>query len=197
MYDWLAIQMGLDRNKTHVSMFNREQCKQAIKILRPKYIQIHGHDLPYERKEKIMKLQVTKQHIFETAHLLPKRGGKYDGLYSRTYTLKVTIEGPQTGDYDMIIPFEELDEALSAIVPDHKFICYKEDEISSKIEEILKEYNVSYLELPYIVNSENLIKYLKEQLDNYIHNILNYKDLKIVEMELFSVNNTCSVKAIY
>ena len=45
--------------------------------------------------------------------------------------------------------------------------------------------------------SENLIKYLKEQLDNYIHNILNYKDIKIVEMELFSVNNTCSVKAIY
>ena len=32
MYDWLAIQINLSKNKTHVSKFNREQCRQAIKI---------------------------------------------------------------------------------------------------------------------------------------------------------------------
>ena len=51
MYKWLAAQMNLPSEITHVSMFNRDQCKQAIKILRPKYIQLFGHDLFYKRKE--------------------------------------------------------------------------------------------------------------------------------------------------
>ena len=48
MYKLLSNRMDLDIEKTHVSMFNREQCKQTIKILRPMYIQLYGKDLDYK-----------------------------------------------------------------------------------------------------------------------------------------------------
>lgn len=51
MYKWLSNKMNLDLEDTHVSKFNRSQCKQAIKILRPMYVQLYGHDLPYKKKE--------------------------------------------------------------------------------------------------------------------------------------------------
>ena len=54
MYKWLALQMNMDYYKCHVKWFNRDQCRQAIKILRQKQIQLYGKDLVYERwKEKM------------------------------------------------------------------------------------------------------------------------------------------------
>ena len=53
MYHWLSVQMNLPKEQTHASLFNRAQCKQAIKILRNKYMQLYGHDIPYTRKEKV------------------------------------------------------------------------------------------------------------------------------------------------
>lgn len=50
LYSWLATQMGLSKDETHISLFNIEQCKQAIEILRPKYIQLNGKDIPYKRR---------------------------------------------------------------------------------------------------------------------------------------------------
>lgn len=54
MYRLLSNKMNLDIDDTHVAKFNREQCKQAIKILRPMYIQLFNKDLDYKRKGKPM-----------------------------------------------------------------------------------------------------------------------------------------------
>ena len=90
MYKWLATQMSLDEQKTHVKYFTRQQCKDAIKILRPKYIQMYGKDLKWDSKKykenktlnttnKIMEedkmeetkkeelIKVTRHEEFETA----------------------------------------------------------------------------------------------------------------------------------
>ena len=54
MYKWLALQMNMDDYQCHVKWFTRDQCRQAIKILRQKQIQLYGKDLVYERwKEKM------------------------------------------------------------------------------------------------------------------------------------------------
>ena len=52
MYNWLSFQMNLPKEQTHAALFNRSQCKQAIKILKNKYIELYGQDIPYKRKEK-------------------------------------------------------------------------------------------------------------------------------------------------
>ena len=43
MYSWLALQMNIPEKDAHVSKFTRAQCREAIKILRPKYIQLFGN----------------------------------------------------------------------------------------------------------------------------------------------------------
>lgn len=41
-YNWLALQMGKDREETHVSQFTLEDCKQALTILKRKYKELTG-----------------------------------------------------------------------------------------------------------------------------------------------------------
>lgn len=57
MYKWLALQMNMDYHKCHVKWFTRDQCRQAIKILRQKQIQLYGKDLVYERWKERMDQQ--------------------------------------------------------------------------------------------------------------------------------------------
>ena len=79
----LSNRMNLEIDDTHASKFTRAQCKEAIQILRPMYIQLYGKDLTYNKKNKgevnTMILQTTSTQIFETAHILPKTNTKYDG----------------------------------------------------------------------------------------------------------------------
>lgn len=200
MYKWLSTKMNLNIEDTHVSKFNREQCKQAIKILRPMYMQLYGQDLTYKKKRKEevkMSLQTTCTQTFETAHILPKANTKYDGLYSRTYKLKVTVEGPQIQPVGMIIPQEELKEILSKAVPDRQFIFNINNPVCKEIAYILQRYDIPYIELDKEVVAENLIQYLKDKVEYYLYEVYQYsKDIKIVEMELSSIKDEYSTKLI-
>lgn len=200
MYKWLSTKMNLDIEETHVSKFNREQCKQAIKILRPMYMQLYGQDLTYKKKRKEevkMNLQTTCTQTFETAHILPKANTKYDGLYSRTYKLKVIVEGPQIQPIGMIIPQEELKEILSKAVPDRQFIFNINNPVCKEIAYILQRYDIPYIELDKEVVAENLIQYLKDKVEYYLYEVYQYsKDIKIVEMELSSIKDEYSTKLI-
>ena len=200
MYKLLSNKMDLDIDDTHVSKFTRAQCKQAISILRPMYIQLYGQDLTYTKKRKEgikMNLQTTCTQTFETAHILPKTDTKYDGLYSRTYKLKVTVEGPQIQPVGMIIPQEELKEILSEAVPDRQFIFNVNNPVCKEISAILKRYEIPYIELDKEVVAENLIQYLKDRIEYYLYDVYKYsKDIKVVEMELSSIKEEYSTKLI-
>lgn len=52
MYRILASRMNLSVEETHVKYFTRAQCREAIKILRPMYIQLYGKDLEYHKRSK-------------------------------------------------------------------------------------------------------------------------------------------------
>lgn len=53
-YNWLALQMGKDREDTHVSKFTLDDCKQALTILKRKYKQITGRNsIPKSVREKM------------------------------------------------------------------------------------------------------------------------------------------------
>lgn len=144
-----------------------------------------------------MILQTTSTQIFETAHILPKTNTKYDGLYSRTYKLKVTVEGPQVQPVGMIIPQEELKSILSEAVPDRQFIFNINNPVCKEIATILKRYDIPYIELDTEVVAENLIQYLKEKIEYYLYEVYKYSNnIKIVEMELSSIKDEYSTKLI-
>lgn len=54
MYNWLALQMGKDREETHVSQFTLEDCKLALSILKRKYKQLTGkNNIPKSVKKQM------------------------------------------------------------------------------------------------------------------------------------------------
>ncbi len=133
MYKWLAAQMNLPSEITHVSMFNRDQCKEAIKILRPKYIQLFGHDLslkvivegpqieplgmiiPQEELTEILRDSVPdRQFIFNKNNVICKEIAKTLEKYS--------------------IPFIELDDEVVA----ENLIQYLKNKVSYNLYEIYK-----------------------------------------------------------
>ena len=196
MYRWLAIQMNLDPKETHVRYFTRDQCKQAIKILRPRYITLFGHDLPYKKKEKKgrknMKIQITRHKEFEAAHLLPNHEGKCKNLHGHTYKWEVTIEGPQTEPFGMIMDFKHLDNAMNEIMPDHMYLYNSENpsDFEKDLVTVLEKYNSVKMGFPFATTAENMVKYLAELLEEYIHNELGLSEVNVVKSVLYETTNS-------
>lgn len=86
MYKWLANQLNMDYQKCHVKWFTRYQCRQAIRILRQKQIQLYGKDLVYER----WKERMDQKEIEELAE-------DVSGNYWNYRWLKIEVE---TDEYD-------------------------------------------------------------------------------------------------
>lgn len=72
MYSWLSTQMDLPEEETHVAKFTRNQCKQAIKILKPKYIELFGKDLPYRKENKMVNDPILIKELIEKLDTIPK-----------------------------------------------------------------------------------------------------------------------------
>ena len=196
MYDWLAIQMNLSKNKTHVSKFNREQCRQAIKILRPKYIQLFGHDLLYKRKEKKTMQSKTKTisrtEYFEAAHLLPNYDGPCGNLHGHSYKFTATVSGPQKPPFGMVMDYKDLKKAMKAVMPDHMYLHFKGNEISEDIVKVLNKYGLKYMTFPEATSAENMSPYIAEMLQDYIINELGITDVVVENVEIYeTVNSRC------
>ena len=72
MYSWLSTQMDLPEEETHVANFTRNQCKQAIKILKPKYIELFGKDLPYRKENKMVNDPILIKELIEKLDTIPE-----------------------------------------------------------------------------------------------------------------------------
>ena len=72
MYSWLSTQMDLPEEETHVAKFTRNQCKQAIKILKPKYIELFGKDLPYRKENKMVNDPILIKELIEKLDAIPE-----------------------------------------------------------------------------------------------------------------------------
>ena len=72
MYSWLSTQMDLPEEETHVAKFTRNQCKQAIKILKPKYIELFGKDLPYRKENKMVNDPILIKELIEKLDTIPE-----------------------------------------------------------------------------------------------------------------------------
>lgn len=193
MYKILSIKMNIDFNETHVKYFNREQCRQAIRILRPMYIQLYGKDIEYKRKEKkkMAKVRITRHEEFEVAHLLPGHEKGCGRLHGHTYKIEVTVEGPQKEPWGMVMDFGDLKKAIKENTPDHKFVyCTEGDPLSSEISQVLVKHNIDHLAMPCMTTAENMVGYYAECIDDYIKNELGYKDVDVVEVKLWETTNS-------
>lgn len=72
MYSWLSTQMDLPEEETHVAKFTRNQCKQAIKILKPKYIELFGKDLSYRKENKMVNDPILIKELIKKLDTIPE-----------------------------------------------------------------------------------------------------------------------------
>lgn len=141
-----------------------------------------------ENKGELIK--VTRHEEFEAAHLLPRYDGPCGNLHGHSYKLELTLEGPQTGNFDMVMDFKDLKKMIKEIVPDHKFMVWKDDEISMKILDVLKEYDLEYMIFPHPTTAENMVGDFAAMFDDYIHNELNLPDVYVYEINLWETANS-------
>lgn len=193
LYKRLSYALNLPTEKTHVSMFTRNQCKQAIKVLKPMYITMFGKDLPYKIKNKEdlkMNKSITRHEEFEVAHVLPNYDGPCGRLHGHSYKIEVTVSGPQTEPFGMIMDFKDLKKAIKEVVPDHKFVYYTEDEIGKDIAQVLTKHNIACQPYPFNTTAENMCVYFKDTIQDYIQNELGYKDVIVTKVDLWETTNS-------
>ena len=196
MYKLLSDKMNIPLEETHVALFNRAQCKEAIKILRPMYVQLYGHDLYYNIEEEIMKPKsISRTEYFEAAHLLPNYDGPCGNLHGHSYKFTATVSGPQKPPFGMIMDYSDLKKAMKAVMPDHMYLHFKGNEISEDIVKVLDKYGMKYMTFPKATTAENMTPYLAQLLQEYITNELGLIDVKVVNVELYeTVNSRCDFK---
>lgn len=137
------------------------------------------------------KLSITRHEEFEVAHLLPEHEAGCGRLHGHTYKIEVTVQGPQTEPWGMIMDFGDLKKAIKENVPDHKFVyCTENDKLSEEIAQILRNHNIDHLPVNYMTTAENMVGYYAELIDSYIKNELGYKDVDVIKVRLWETSNS-------
>ena len=123
MYSLLSRRMNIPMEETHIKFFNRAQCKEAIKILRPMYIQLYGSDLPYKKKEKekvVQKMYYSQKSMTIYVSYNKKDKRRLGVAWSITiYCKSSTLENGKV--YDFIKTEAELISLLGTDDLDKKF----------------------------------------------------------------------------
>lgn len=92
--------------------------------------------------------------------------------------------------YGMVMDFKDMKKMIKEIVPDHKFMYWKDDEISKDIVEVLNKYNLQTMVFPHPTTAENMVKDFAEMFNNYLHNELNLPDVYVYEINLWETTNS-------
>ena len=124
-------------------------------------------------------LTVSKECIFDAAHVLTNHSGQCKNLHGHTYRLVVEV-GQVDLDADMIIDFKDLKNVMQEVILDrfdHAFIFDKHSESESDIATVISKHNMKSVGLPFRSTAENLSRYFFEQLSNH----LNVSSVKLFE----------------
>lgn len=135
-------------------------------------------------------MRITRHEEFETSHLLPGYNGGCGRLHGHSYKIEVTVNGPQDSDFDMVMDFKDLKKAIKAVVPDHMFVYYSEDNISKEIAEVLRNNNIECIEYPFYTTAENMVGYYAKLIENYIQEELGYDYIKVDEVKLWETRDS-------
>ncbi len=110
MYKLLSNRMDLDASITHISMFNRAQCKEAIKILRPMYIQLYGRDLKYKKKKGTKMYYSSK--TFDTSVQVRFDGKEQVKVKNFNLTITVYCKSKELNADNCIIDLPKMEKGL-------------------------------------------------------------------------------------
>jgi len=124
-----------------------------------------------------MSLTVTKEFVFDAAHLLTGHEGLCKNLHGHTYKVEVSVEdnsvygmhtrGPQTG---MVIDFKDLKQVLNEVLfdsLDHSFIYHdKGGQAEREIAELLESKGLKTYKMPERPTAENMVEHFARVIED-------------------------------
>lgn len=135
-------------------------------------------------------IRVTRHEEFELSHILSGYDGGCGRLHGHTYRVEVTLEGPQTDPFGMVMDFKDLKRAMKAVIPDHYFVYFDEDEIGKDIATTLYRHGIASKAYPFVTTAENMAPYFGKELEKTIQEEMGYKDVEVVEVNLWETTNS-------
>ncbi len=116
-------------------------------------------------------LTVSKECVFDAAHVLTNHSGQCKNLHGHTYRLIVEVEQIDERN-DMIIDFKDLKSVIYAVIVDrfdHAFIYNEQSVSESDIAAVIARHNMKSVGLPFRSTAENLAYYFFEQLREHVN----------------------------
>jgi len=111
-------------------------------------------------------LTVSKQCVFDAAHVLTNHSGQCKNLHGHTYRVVVEVaEVP--GGTDMVIDFKDLKQVLREVVVDrfdHSFVFDKDSASECEIAAVIAKHGMKSMGLPFRSTAENLARYFFREL---------------------------------
>jgi 6-pyruvoyltetrahydropterin/6-carboxytetrahydropterin synthase len=124
-------------------------------------------------------LTVSKECVFDAAHVLTKHSGQCKNLHGHTYRLVVEVEQVDAAS-DMIIDFKDLKSVMQEVILDrfdHAFIFDTNSESESEIASVITKHEMKSVGLPFRSTAENMASYFFEQLAAHV----NVRSVKLYE----------------
>lgn len=124
-------------------------------------------------------LTVSKECVFDAAHVLTNHRGHCKNLHGHTYRLVVEVAQVDP-DADMVIDFKDLKKVMQEVILDrfdHAFIYDQHSESESDIAAVIAKHSMKSVGLPFRSTAENLVRYFFEQLATHI----NVRSVKLYE----------------
>lgn len=121
-------------------------------------------------------LTVSKECVFDAAHVLTKHSGQCKNLHGHTYRLVVEVE-QMDNEADMIIDFKDLKTVMQEVILDrfdHAFIFDERSESESEIAAVITKHSMKSVGLPFRSTAENMARYMFEQLAPHV-NVLSVR----------------------
>lgn len=130
-------------------------------------------------------LTVSKECVFDAAHVLTNHSGQCKNLHGHTYRLVVEVEAVDESS-DMIIDFKDLKKVMQEVILDrfdHAFIFDEHSESESDIATVISKHQMKSVGLPFRSTAENMVQYFFNELSNHVN---------VHSVKLFETPESCA-----
>lgn len=130
-------------------------------------------------------LTVSKQCLFDAAHVLTNHAGQCKNLHGHTYRVVVEVAAATDGD-DMVIDFKDLKQVIRETILhrfDHAFIYDQSSESECEIAAVIAKHGMRSVGLPFRSTAENLARHFFEMLSALVN---------VVSVKVFETPESCA-----
>lgn len=116
-------------------------------------------------------LTVSKECVFDAAHVLTNHSGQCKNLHGHTYRMIVEVAKSEEST-DMIIDFKDLKKVMQAVILnrfDHAFIFDEHSESESDIAAVIAKHRMKSVGIPFRSTAENLARYFYQLLSEHVN----------------------------